>query len=101
MFFGQLLYASGVYAVSAAQHRYRGQPVPTPRTLLMGLEVAILLAMAAFCSGSCWQPVANLMQGACAAAPCAFAHAEGQAHRACTHRATRLPAALPAARAPP
>jgi hypothetical protein len=90
-----------VYAVSAAQHRYRGQPVPTPRTLLMGLEVAILLAMAAFCSGTCWQPVANLMQGACAAALCFRTRGGSGAPRIHRHTALRgcLPHSLPA-RAP-
>ncbi len=74
VFFGQLLYASGVYAVSAAQHHASGQRVPTPKMLLMGLEHAGLLASAAFCSGSCWQPVANLMQGARAAHASAGGH---------------------------
>lgn len=64
VFCGQLLYASAVYGVSAAQHHIAGQRVPTAKTLLMGLEHAALLAAAAFVAGTFWQPVANMMQGA-------------------------------------
>lgn len=59
---GQLAYASGVYAVAALSSALAGQPVPTARTLLMGLEFAALLSVAAFWTGCCWQPVVNALQ---------------------------------------
>ncbi len=55
-----------MYGVSVLQHRQAKQPVPTPKTLLMGLEFAALLATAAFFSGFFWQPIANMMQLLCA-----------------------------------
>ena len=61
VFLGQLAYASGVYGVSVLQHRAAGQRVPTPKTLVMGVEFSLLIATAAFFSGFFWQPIANLM----------------------------------------
>lgn len=60
VFLGQLLYASAVWAVAALSHAWQGNAIPTPRTLLFGLEFSVLLAAAAFVSGACWQPVVNL-----------------------------------------
>lgn len=66
VFTGQLLYASGVYAYSALVARATHSAVPTPKTLLMGLEIAALLSAAAFAAGFAWQPVVHMLVGASA-----------------------------------
>lgn len=40
--------------------------IPTPRTLLLGLEYSLLIATAALLTGCCWQPVANGLAAAVA-----------------------------------
>ena len=66
VFVGQLSYASGVYALSAASARARGDVVPTAKTLLMGLEFAALISAAAFLAGFTWEPVVNALIAGCA-----------------------------------